>query len=110
LRWSLATSAALRYDPSLQFLQLLSSLDIAWAATALALGARRRFGPRVAAGAELKLDLAFAYWRWGEIDSAKKESAKGQIENLRADVGSDFGLIEDDEIRARFLWLRSQVR
>jgi len=59
---------------------------------------------------ELKLDLAFAYWRWGEIDSAKKESAKGQIENLRADVGSDFGLIEDDEIRARFLWLRSQVR
>jgi len=29
---TLPTSAALRFDPSLQFLQLLSALDIAWAA------------------------------------------------------------------------------
>lgn len=38
---SLATSAAARYDPSLQFLQLLSSLDIAWVTAAIFLGARR---------------------------------------------------------------------
>lgn len=37
---TLATSAAARYDPSLQFLQLLSSLDIAWVVTALFLGSR----------------------------------------------------------------------
>ncbi len=37
---TLATSAAARYDPSLQFLQLLSSLDIAWVVAALYLGAR----------------------------------------------------------------------
>jgi hypothetical protein len=36
---TLASSAALRLDPSLQFLQLLSALDIAWAAGATAVGA-----------------------------------------------------------------------
>jgi hypothetical protein len=35
---TLATSAAARYDPSLQFLQLLSSLDIAWVVAALYIG------------------------------------------------------------------------
>ena len=37
---TLATAAAARYDPSLQFLQLLSSLDIAWVVAALYLGSR----------------------------------------------------------------------
>ncbi len=37
---TLASSAALRFDPSLQFLQLLSALDIAWAAGATAVGAQ----------------------------------------------------------------------
>lgn len=44
---TLASSAALRLDPSLQFLQLLSALDIAWAAGATALGARLLGGRRV---------------------------------------------------------------
>ena len=35
---TLPTSAALRFDPSLQFLQLLSALDIAWAAGATLVG------------------------------------------------------------------------
>ena len=35
---TLATSAGLRYEPSLQFLQLLSALDVAWTASALGLG------------------------------------------------------------------------
>lgn len=38
---TLATSAAARYDVSLQYLQLLSSLDIAWVVAALYLGTRR---------------------------------------------------------------------
>jgi len=38
---TLATSAAARYDVSLQFLQLLSSLDIAWVVAALYIGARK---------------------------------------------------------------------
>ena len=41
---TLATSAAARYDPSLQFLQLLSSLDIAWVVAALFIGARLLWG------------------------------------------------------------------
>lgn len=45
---TLATSAAARYDVSLQFLQLLSSLDIAWVVAALYLGALRLWGRRIA--------------------------------------------------------------
>ncbi|MEX2279219.1 MAG: hypothetical protein WEA76_03925 [Acidimicrobiia bacterium] len=41
---TLASSAALRLDPSMQFLQLLSTLDIAWAAGATAIGARLAAG------------------------------------------------------------------
>jgi len=43
---TLASSAALRLDPSLQFLQLLSALDIAWAAGATALGLHLAFGKK----------------------------------------------------------------
>lgn len=45
---TLASSAAARYDPSLQFLQLLSSLDIAWVVAGLYLGARALWGKRIA--------------------------------------------------------------
>jgi signal transduction histidine kinase len=41
---TLASSAALRLDPSMQFLQLLSALDIAWVAGATAIGARLAAG------------------------------------------------------------------
>jgi hypothetical protein len=47
---TLATSAAARYDPSLQFLQLLSSLDIAWVVAALYLGSRMLWGRPIALG------------------------------------------------------------
>ncbi len=46
---TLASSAAARYDPSLQFLQLLSSLDIAWVVSALYLGVRHLRGRPFAA-------------------------------------------------------------
>ena len=38
---ALASSAALRYDPSTQFLQLLSALDIAWVTAAVLIGGQR---------------------------------------------------------------------
>ena len=41
---TLATSAAARYDPSLQFLQLLSSMDIAWVVAGIYLGSRKLWG------------------------------------------------------------------
>ena len=41
---TLASSAALRYPPSLQFLQLLSAVDIAWVVAAFVIGAGRAWG------------------------------------------------------------------
>jgi len=63
---TLATSAALRFDPSLQFLQMLSALDIAWAAAALTLGLRRRFDARAAVfgAAVLGIVCVWAIWRY----------------------------------------------
>jgi hypothetical protein len=45
---TLATSAAARYDASLQFLQLLSSLDIAWVVATLYLGSRKLWSKPIA--------------------------------------------------------------
>ena len=58
---TLATSAAARYDVSLQFLQLLSSLDIAWVVAALYLGTVRLWG-RSAATIFASLLVAACVW------------------------------------------------
>ncbi len=63
---TLPTSAALRFDPSLQFLQLLSALDIAWAAGATLVGvgwlATRRWG--YAAGAVVGVICVWSIWAY----------------------------------------------
>ncbi len=41
---ALGSSAALRFDPSTQFLQLISALDIAWVVAAITIGAYRAWG------------------------------------------------------------------
>lgn len=66
---TLASSAALRYDPSLQFLQLLSALDIAWAAAALMIGARRLRGQLAswAAGLALGVFCVWSIWNYLRI-------------------------------------------
>lgn len=64
---TLASSAALRFSPSLQFLQLLSALDIAWAAAALMLGVRWLWGTRVAVGAGLGLGVACVASVWNYL-------------------------------------------
>lgn len=63
---TLASSSALGFDPSLQFLQLISALDIAWVVAAGAIGATWRFGR--AAGWTVGTGLLFlclwAVWRY----------------------------------------------
>ena len=64
---TLATSAALRYDPSLQFLQLLSALDVAWSAMALGLGVRvlaRSNRAGLAAAIGLDVICVFSIWNY----------------------------------------------
>jgi len=65
---TLATSAALRFDPSLQFLQLLSALDIAWVVAASAIGARRLWGPAAGAGAAAVIAVFCVWSIWRYLD------------------------------------------
>ncbi len=67
---TLASSAALRLEPSLQFLQLLSALDIAWAGAAIVFGSYLRWGTRTAGwigGVILGVFCVFSIWRYLDI-------------------------------------------
>ena len=66
---TLASSAALGYQPSLQFLQLLSALDIAWATAGLMLGVRSMAGDRWAlvAGLMLAIVCIWSIWRYLDV-------------------------------------------
>ncbi len=66
---TLASSAALRYPPSLQFLQLLSALDIAWAGAALVIGVHRawRLPAAVTAGTVLAIICVWSIWRYLDV-------------------------------------------
>ena len=60
---------------------------------------------------QAKFDLAMAYSRWSEIDSAKKQSAKAQLENVIPDLGGEgFPHIEDEAMRAQWVWLWQRVK
>ena len=63
---TLASSAALRFDPSMQFLQLLSALDIAWAGAAITVGATRIWGRTWGAvgGAMLGIFCVWSIWNY----------------------------------------------
>lgn len=63
---TLASSAALRFEPSLQYLQLLSALDIAWATGALYLGVSLKKAELLArlAGALLIALCVFSIWNY----------------------------------------------
>jgi len=63
---TLGTSAALRLDPSLQFLQLLSALDIAWVVAATVIGTRWAFGMNIAraAGGAMSIVCVWSIWRY----------------------------------------------
>ena len=63
---------------------------------------------------ELKFDLAYTYYQWGQIDGKKLESARSQIAQLQSDLSSDLSEIReaadgDDTLRQRFLWLKNKL-
>jgi len=66
---TLASSAALRLQPSLQFLQLLSALDIAWAGAAIMIGAYRLWGRTAAlvGGTLLGVFCVWSIWNYLRI-------------------------------------------
>ncbi len=64
---TLVTSAALRLQPSLQFLQLLSALDIAWAVAALVIGLRLLAGRTAAVIGGLALDIVCVAALWNYL-------------------------------------------
>jgi len=63
---TLATSAALRYEPSMQYLQVLSAVDIAWAGAAIVVGLRWWRGSRAAlvGAAFLGAVCVWSIWRY----------------------------------------------
>ncbi len=65
---TLASSAALRLAPSLQFLQLLSALDIAWAGAAIVVGLRRWRGDVAAVGGGVALAVVCVWSIWRYLD------------------------------------------
>jgi len=66
---TLASSAALRYPPSMQFLQLLSAVDIAWVVTAVVVGAWRGWGrtAAVVGGIVIGILCVVAIWRYLDL-------------------------------------------
>ncbi|MFO7547868.1 MAG: hypothetical protein R6X29_03185 [Acidimicrobiia bacterium] len=66
---TLASSAALRLDPSLQFLQLLSALDIAWVTTATMVGYGWFLGPRIGKAASLLVAVVCVWSIWAYLDA-----------------------------------------
>ncbi len=61
---ALASAAALRLDPSLQFLLVISALDVSWAVAAVVIGGRRGWGTpaAVVGGAALAAGCVAALW------------------------------------------------
>ena len=66
---SLASSAAMQYDPSTQFLQLLSALDIAWAGAAIMIGAYRLWNRSVAVAGGVVLGVFCVWSIWFYLDA-----------------------------------------
>lgn len=64
---TLASSAALRLEPSLQFLQLLSSLDISWVASAVIVGGHRLWSRPAAGLAGLVIGAACVLSIWNYL-------------------------------------------
>lgn len=66
---ALASSAALRYDPSTQFLQLISAADIAWVVTGLMIGLSFRTNrmPWLAAGLAMTVVCVWSIYRYVDV-------------------------------------------
>jgi hypothetical protein len=67
---TLASSAALRYDPSTQFLQLLSALDIAWVTAAVVLGAHRAWSRSAGIAGGIVMGIVCVWSIWYYLEAA----------------------------------------
>jgi len=65
---TLASSATLRLEPSLQFLQLLSAMDIAWTGAAIVVGSYLKWGRPAAWAGGLLLGVFCVYSIWRYLD------------------------------------------
>jgi hypothetical protein len=74
---AVATAAALRFAPSLQYLQVLAALHLSMVASAFVLGARRRFGPFAAAAGAAVLVAAGVWTAWRYIGTVGFTPAGG---------------------------------
>lgn len=66
---TLASSAAIGFDPSTQFLQLISALDIAWVVASITLGAYRAWGRSTAVGLGLMVATVCVWSIWAYLDA-----------------------------------------
>lgn len=66
---ALATAAGLRFDPSLQFLAVLSALDIAWVTAAIGIGARKRWGGGAGVAGALMIGTVCVWSIWRYLDT-----------------------------------------
>ena len=65
---TLASSAALGFDPSTQFLQLISALDIAWVGAAVTIGAYRAWGRGLAVAGGTIIGIVCVLSIWSYLD------------------------------------------
>ena len=66
---ALASSAALRYDPSTQFLQLLSALDIAWVTAAVLIGGQRAWSRTAGIIGGVAMGIVCVWSIWYYLDA-----------------------------------------
>lgn len=62
-----------------------------------------------------RIDTIFAYYQWSKLDSERLRSANTILTSIKQQAsgdnpGEEFSLVENERLRAQFLWLDRQVR
>lgn len=76
---AVATAASLRFDPSLQYLQVLAALHLSITASFVVLGARRRFGGAIAGVAAAATVAAGLWTEWRYLGAVGFTPAGGWV-------------------------------
>jgi tetratricopeptide (TPR) repeat protein len=63
---------------------------------------------------ELKFQTAYAYYRWGQLDSKRIETARGVLRDIRQFADAEYRLAAErcgnDVLQRRFQWLESKLQ